>query len=324
MKLLTVISEPENLEKIPLLAKENNVESWWWGGKDSKPLQSIHLLVEPDKSQVMLDSLHGFLGPKGRIIVTEPQAVLPRPVEEDEDVKKKKDATVTTREELYKDVEKGAKLNGNYILLVILSTFVAAIGLIEDNLAVIVGAMVIAPLLGPNIALALSTALGDNSLMWRALKSNFAGLGVAIGLSYIIGLMWPENVSSTEILVRSEVGFDSVALALASGAAAVLSLTTGLSSVLVGVMVAVALLPPAVSMGLLFGGGYASQAFGAGFLLAINIVCVNLAAKTVLFLKGVKPRTWLEHEKAKQSTAAYMIFWLISLGVLILAIYFSK
>lgn len=324
MKLLTVISDPENLEKIPSIAKQNDIESWWWGYKDSGTLNSIYLLTEPEKSQSILDTLHGLLGPKGRIIISEPEAVLPRPEENEKDKKKKKDSTVTTREELYENVEKGAKLDGTYLLLVILSTFVAAIGLIKNNVAVIVGAMVIAPLLGPNIALALSTALGDNKLMWRAVKSNFIGLGIAILLSYLIGLMWPETVLSSEILARTNVGLDSVALALASGAAAVLSLMTGLSSVLVGVMVAVALLPPAASMGFLFGGGYLSEAVGAGFLLAVNIVCVNLSAKIVFFLKGVKPRTWLETEKAKQSTTAYMIFWLISLGVLILIIFLDK
>ena len=73
-----------------------------------------------------------------------------------------------TREELYNEIEKGAKLDGNYLLLVFLSTIVATIGLVENNVAVIIGAMVIAPLLGPNIALAFSTSLGDTRLMLRA------------------------------------------------------------------------------------------------------------------------------------------------------------
>ncbi|MBC8316366.1 MAG: TIGR00341 family protein [Desulfobulbaceae bacterium] len=323
MKLITVISDPINIKEVPAIATKNNIESWWWGSREPGGANSIYLLAEHEQSQSLLDSLYGVLGPKGKIIISVPEAVLPRPVESDTAVKKKKDSTTTTREELYENVVKGADLDGTYLLLVVLSTFVAAIGLIKDNLAVIVGAMVIAPLLGPNIALALSTALGDNKLLWRALKSNFVGLGVAILLSYLFGIIWPESVLSTEILARSDVGFDSVALALASGAAAVLSMTTGLSSVLVGVMVAVALLPPAVSMGLLFGGGHISEALGSGLLLAVNIACINLSAKIVFFLKGIKPRTWLQLEKAKQSTAAYLFFWIISLGVLILAIYLS-
>lgn len=324
MKLITVVSEYENLQKVPQKALEGKVATWWWGNKETGALSSIHLLVEPEKSQAMLDVLHGLLGPKGRIVVSQTEAVLPRPSETEKDVGRKKDAVVTTREELYENVEKSAHLDRNYILLVVLSTFVASIGLIRDNLAVIIGAMVIAPLLGPNIALALSTALGDTSLLWKSLKSSFVGLGIAVLLSLLFGVIWPESVLSREILARTDVGFDSIALALASGAAAALSLTTGLSSVLVGVMVAVALLPPAVSFGLLLGGGFYDTAFGAGLLLAVNIVCVNLAAKLVFFMQGIKPRTWLQHEQARQSTTTYLIVWLFSLLFIIMAIYWGR
>ena len=72
-------------------------------------------------------------------------------------------------------------------------------------------------------------------------------------------------------------GLDSIALALASGAAAVLSLTTGLSSVLVGVMVAVALLPPTATLGIMLGAGHAQLAIGAAILLAVNINLVSFS-----------------------------------------------
>lgn len=131
----------------------------------------------------------------------------------------------------------------------------AAIGLIESNVAVVIGAMVIAPLLGPNLAFGLGTALGDASLMRKSALTNSVGILLAIALSVLIGLFTLFDVSSPELIPRTQVGLDSIALALASGAAAALSLTTGLSSVLVGVMVAVALLPPAVTFGLMLGHG---------------------------------------------------------------------
>jgi uncharacterized membrane protein len=123
------------------------------------------------------------------------------------------------------------------------------------------------------------------------------------------------------MLLRTEAGLDAVALALASGAAAALSLTTGLSSVLVGVMVAVALLPPAAALGLMLGQGRIDLAVGAGLLLGINIVCINLASKIVFFLKDIRPRTWLEKEKAKRAMVVYTAVWLVTLLLLILAIY---
>ena len=129
------------------------------------------------------------------------------------------------------------------------------------------------------------------------------------------------NIQSKEILSRTDVGLDAIALALASGAAAVLSLTSGLPSVLVGVMVSVALMPPTATLGLMLGANHFQLASGAGLLLAVNIVCVNLAAKIVFLFKGIKPRTWLERKKARQSMTLYIILWALSLIILLAAIY---
>jgi uncharacterized hydrophobic protein (TIGR00341 family) len=192
---------------------------------------------------------------------------------------------------------------------------------VEDNIAAIIGAMVIAPLLGPNIALAFAASLGDREFMWRALKTNLTGVALAFILALIIGLIWQVDLDSREILSRTSVGLDDVALALASGAAAVLSLTTGLSATLVGVMVAVALLPPTATVGLLLGGGQTALAGGAALMLAVNVICVLLAAMLVLLIRGIKPRTWYERAQAKQSTTFYLMLWaglLLMLVVIIL------
>jgi len=86
-------------------------------------------------------------------------------------------------------------------------------------------------------------------------------------------------------------------------------------------MVAVALLPPAATLGIMLGQGNMSLAIGAGLLLAVNIVCVNLASKVVFLLKGIYPRTWLEKEKAKRAMVVYVLGWVITLAILILVIY---
>ena len=199
-----------------------------------------------------------------------------------------------------------------------------AIGLLEDNVAVVIGAMVIAPLLGPNMALALGAALGDMPLMWKAMKTTLAGVSLALFLSAILGIIYPLDLHSHELMARTDVGLDSVVLALASGAAAVVSLTTGLASVLVGVMVAVALLPPTATLGLMIGAGQPKLAMGAALLLAVNIVSVNLAAKVVFWVRGIKPRSWLEKQKANQSMMTYLIIWVLSLAILLVVIFFRK
>jgi uncharacterized membrane protein len=82
-------------------------------------------------------------------------------------------------------------------------------------------------------------------------------------------------------------------------------------------MVAVALLPPTATLGMLLGGGRSDLAAGAALLLAVNVVCVLLAAKLVFLFKGVRPRTWLERTRAKQSMAFYLVLWGTLLAILI-------
>ncbi len=324
MKLIEVVADAGHLDTLVGLAEQYGALDCWYSQTVEDQRRSVRMLVADDARQTVLDALQNLLGTaeNARIIVQPVEAVLPRPApkkedETDEGNAATKSAGSVTREELYNEIEKGARLNLNFLILVFLSTVVAAIGLLENNVAVIVGAMVIAPLLGPNIALAFAATLGDRDLLLESLKTNFSGVALALAVSFLIGWLWPVDVPGPEILSRTTVGFDGIVLALASGAAAVLSLTTGIASALVGVMVAVALLPPTAALGMMLASGQPELAIGAGLLLAANIVCVNLSANLVFLIKGVRPRTWLEKRKARQSAVWIVLFWLIALGVLV-------
>lgn len=322
---MEVIADAGHLDTIRSLCQQHGVLDLWWSTDEESGRLAARLLVPGDSRQAVLDGLQGMLsGSKdARILVTPVEASLPRHEGEapEDGESRGRPGSTTSREELYDAIARGASLDRDFLLLVLLSTVVAAIGLIEDNVAVVIGAMVIAPLLGPNLALALGTALGDLELMWKAFRTNLVGLALALGLSVLIALLWPLPLLSEELLSRTEVKLDSIALALASGAAAVLSITTGLPSVLVGVMVAVALLPPTATMGLMLGAGRLDLALGAALLLAVNVVSVNLAAKLVLLMQGVRPRTWLERRKARQSLTVYLLIWAVSLAVLVAIVY---
>ena len=315
MKVIEIVTDAGHLDTIKGIADQFEITEFWHSAVDENGRCSIHLLVRPENRQRIMDTLQGlFSGSEdSRVIVYATETVWPAPTSE---TGKDKLTQTVTREELYSQIEQGARLNLNYVLLVILSTIVVAIGLIENNVAVVIGAMVIAPLLGPNIALALGAALGDRSLIIKALTTGTVGVGLAFILCLILGRLWTGPLDSAELIARTNVGVDGIVLALASGLAAALSLTTGLSSVLVGVMVAVALLPPTATAGIMLGSGQYSLAFGAALLLAVNIVCVNLSAKLVFLFKGVRPRTWLEQKKARQSYALFMLVWFVSLSIL--------
>jgi uncharacterized hydrophobic protein (TIGR00341 family) len=322
MRVIEIIADASNLDTLTGIAEQHEVADFWYGDTLEDGRRVLRMLVDDASRQSVIDALQSQLGGSdtARIIIMPVDAVLPRKEDAAEADKGKASSGSQTREELYNGIERGARLDSTYLLLVFLSTIVASIGLIENNIAVIVGAMVIAPLLGPNIALAFATSLGDRELMWQALKTNLAGLSLSLVMTIAIGMIWPTYLNSFEILVRTDVKPDGIVLALASGAAAVLSLATGLSSALVGVMVAVALLPPAATLGMMLGSGQFSLALGAALLLAVNVVCINLAAKVMFLLKGVKPRTWLEKRKARQSVTLYFLIWVVTLAILLIAI----
>ena len=294
--------------------------------------KAAEILVAKGSGQKLLDELQDLFGssPDWRVTVLPVEASIPRPPEPTkeeklaakEEAKIKEDKTrrqkmISLREEVYQKVEAGCKLNIDFIVLTILSTIVAAIGLNYDNVAIVIAAMVIAPLLGPILAFSFATALGDLSLMWRATKTAIVGLGLGFGLAAASTFIMPVNLESVELMSRTIIGPEVIILALASGAAAALSLSTGLSSALVGVMVAVALLPPSVASAIFLGVGDYNKAAGAAILLGINVVCAVLSAQLIFVWKGVQPRRWNTQRKASRAVQVNAALWIALLAILI-------
>lgn len=324
MKYVEIVANRGSSATILAIAKKVDAYDASVGEVDDRDMRRIRLVVDDHQLQWTLDALQNVFGaqPAARILVLPVEATIPQPPEEDAQPKRRKrKSSSIARESLYEEIKKNARLDLNFIVLVILSTLVAAIGMIEDNVAVVIGAMVIAPLLGPNLALSLGTALGDLALMRKSLLTNLVGLSLALVISIGLGFFWPEELNSPELMARTDAGPGAIVLALASGAAAALSLTTGLSTVLVGVMVAVALLPPVAALGLMLGVGQFELALGAGLLLAINVVSVNLSSKVVFFAKGIRPRGAQDKQRSARTMTAYISVWVISLLLLGVAIY---
>ena len=331
MKIIEVIADAGHHDTIASIAEQQQVEDIWFGANNEDGRIAARLLVSPENRQSVLDVLQTILQTSDnyRILIIPLDTSLPKSVETDndnpedplEEKTRKKAALMSSREEILTQVEKDTQLNSNFILLIVLSAIVASIGLLENNVAVIVGAMVIAPLLGPNIAFSLGTSLGEKTLVLNSLKAMAVGVSLAIIIAALLGLVWPGDFYSMELMLRTDVTYSGTAIALASGAAASLSLVTSTSSVLVGVMVAVALMPPAVTIGLMLSVGQFHHALGATLLLAVNTVCINLSAKLVFLIRGVRPRNWLEARKAKQSQLLHIVIWIVLLVLLVFTIY---
>ena len=234
------------------------------------------VLIETVKSEAVLDHLErNFSLAEGfRITLLPVEGTVPRlPVVDSaaESGKKSRPQRIN-RTELLSELSSGVSPNRIFIATVLLSAVVAAVGLLRNDLAIVIGAMVIAPLLTPNMALALGTTLGDMILVKRALRTTVVGISCALTFSILLGIFVTPNPELSAIEARTQVAFSDLVLALAAGSAGALAVTTGVSASLVGVMVAVALMPPLVVCGLLVGSQQFGLAGGALLLFATNII----------------------------------------------------
>lgn len=229
-----------------------------------------------------------------------------------------------SRDELFEDLSGFARTTPSFLAMAALAAVVAAVGLARDSAPVLIGSMVIAPLLGPNMALTLATTLGDTRLALTALRTNVAGMLVALVVAFAAGWILPLDPGAPEVLSRVVISWEEIVLALATGAAGALAVTTGVSSSLVGVMVAVALLPPLVTAGMLLVGQHYHQAASAFLLLATNVICVNLSGVVTFYVQGVRPRTWWEEKKSRKATQVAVITWLSLLVVVAAIVTFAQ
>ncbi len=323
-KVIEVATPDERVTSIIAVATEMGATDVQVGSALGDGRRLIQLLVGETDRQELLDRLQAALGKSEdwHIVMLPTDVVIPREAEEEktkpETVEEEpKDEERASREELHNLVAGGARMDANFALLVLLSTVVASVGLERDSVAVVIGAMVIAPLLGPNVAFAFATAIGDRALMLSAAKTNIAGIALSVAAAALLALLVHPNIDSAELMARTSLDYAGIILALASGAAAALSVTTGLSSTLVGVMVAVALLPPAATVGIMLSAGRPDLAGGAAMLLVANIACVNIAAQLVFIQKGMRPRLWHEREGARRAVVANLATWVVLLVLLV-------
>ncbi|WP_435196116.1 TIGR00341 family protein [Natronomonas sp. EA1] len=230
--------------------------------------------------------------------------------------------TRIAREELKARAEDLASSLQTYTAMTVISAVIAAAGLLLDSPATVVGSMVIAPLIGPAMAAAVGTVVDDSDLFARGVKLQAFGMSLAVLAAAAFGLLVqvlnlvPPGIDPTSIeQVRERLSPDflSLAVALGSGTAGALSLTTGVSTALVGVMIAVALVPPAAAVGLSLAFQQPGSAVSAGVLAVVNGLSINLAALVVLWWQGYRPEHFFRTDAARAATVKRV-------GVLVAAI----
>jgi uncharacterized hydrophobic protein (TIGR00341 family) len=212
-------------------------------------------------------------------------------------------------DELYDDIEESLRIRPTFLLTVALSAVIAGLGMRSGQTAVVIGAMIIAPLLGPTMGIALAATVGDWRLGRRSITTLGIGCLLAVLVGGLVGMVLAIDPSVAELRNRTLVQPADVALALACGAAGVLALSRGASLALVGVMIAVALVPPLAAAGIYAGAGYPGESLSALFLFAVNIVCINVAGILTFLLQGLPPKDW-------RLTGGILGVWILTLLLL--------
>ncbi len=276
-------------------------------------------------SRATLDDLKkmGISTTYGRITMLPILGLIPPPLKKPE---KKPRIQVLSFEELMQIIEPQTHPDLLYLTFCILSAIIAALGLIYNNVAVIVGSMVIAPLLGPIIGTSL-TVVTDKKIIKRSLLTELIGLTIAVVVGVALGfvtssILDPLELTSggslSEMYLRTIASPADFGLGIASGIAAGLCFITGIATALVGVAVAASLMPPAANVGILLAMGEPASALGSLTILLINLLCINFTCTITFYLAGIKaPVLSKRMEKLTARSVKRRLFW-VTLGMIIL------
>ncbi len=334
-RLIEVFSGSDPEKDLKEMLEEKSIIDYWTV-KTSEELWQTKILALAENSEKILDSLEQrFTQDESfRAILFQVEASLPRAQEEEKEEEKqateeekkpeKEIFKRISREELYHDISEMISNDAVDIAMIVLSAIVVTIGLVRNSPAIIIGAMVIAPMLGPNVAQSFATTLGDFGLLAKSVRTNLIRIGLGFAFALVFGLLFRLDYTTNEITSRTVANLGDIVLAFASGTAAALSISSGVSTSLIGVMVAVSLMPPLAAAGLLLGSGNIDGFSGAILLFFVNIVCINLASIITFRLQGIEPRSWWEANKAGKAVRVTIIGWVVVLGLLALSLFLSE
>ncbi len=176
---------------------------------------------------------------------------------------------------IFSAVREGSEPTGVYWLMNALATVIACYGLLANSPAVVIGAMVVAMLLGPISGVALGVNESDRPLLKVALRTLSGGMAWILSIAIMIGLVHRDVPLTAEIVSRTDARLFDLIIALAGGAAgAIAVLSPRVGTAIVGVAVATALVPPLAAAGMLVARGDFELAGGALLLAFTNVVAI--------------------------------------------------
>ena len=225
-------------------------------------------------------------------------------------------------EEFHKISEPTVKFRLDLWAMILISSTVALIGLFLNNVTLIIGAMLLAPLLGPVISFSFNVAVARPKKMLKAAVNGFTLIVSAVLISALLTFIasnFMDLEMTEEIALRTEVSAFMLVLAILLGIAGGVAMSSDLSGMLVGVAVAAALIPPAAVAGIGIAFVDYEMFSGASILLASNIIGLILGVMIVLFFEKISPREFYEQKQSKKYfslsivsfIAMFVILWFL-------------
>lgn len=205
------------------------------------------------------------------------------------------------RDEVVANISKGVEFRGVNLWVLIFATMIASLGLNVNSAAVIIGAMLISPIMGPIMGVGLSLGINDFDLLKRSLRNLALMFIVAIVTSTLYFLLSPLSSTSSELLARTTPTTYDVLIALFGGLAGIVAQTRQdrTSTVIPGVAIATALIPPLCTAGFGLATGQLRFFLGAFYLFFINSVFIALATFLMVRFLGYERLTFLDKERER-------------------------
>lgn len=224
---------------------------------------------------------------------------------------KKNSETAIEYRQIRIDIESGALPTRHFYLMNGLSAVIAGFGLLSNSPAVVIGAMLIAMLIGPISGIALAIIDARLALLKKSLLTLLSGGALIYAIGVLLGFLYPDQAASQEIIARTAPNTMDVFVALAGGVAGAYALISrNLSVAVVGVAVATALVPPLTASGILLATGHYQLALGALILTLTNILAIQFTNALVLWAVGFRRLDIDESEDETVKDSRWQQNWL--------------
>lgn len=225
------------------------------------------------------------------------------------------------RTDAYVRIRRSARPDVDFYVLIGLSAMIAALGLLVNSPAVVIGAMLVAPLMSPIVGAGMAVVLGDARFLRLSLGAVLRGVLLAVLVGALAGLLRMNQPPTAEILGRTQPTLLDLAIALFSGMAGAYALCrSDAAGALPGVAIAAALVPPLATVGISLSTGHYANAFGALLLFTTNFVAISSATALIFLLLGFHPPQLTKERRVMQARSARVALLLLVTVSLLLGV----